>query len=960
MQYTNGNVGTGAFKMRSSEYHQNEASGGNHFSNILDESGDDEEALQNIMVHLEEKQKKREQAKYGEDFANIKGRLTELLEDYQDPEDEEFDLSKLTDPDFFMSKETREKNLAQSEINKMLDEYLEVCHDRTDLLSNVYDSLNFEEIVRNLKSPVADNLDNVSSEISMTIDMIQQSSSKLGKLYDRLMNLCKERPSNQDGESTAQLQLRRLDLQKQVINKFKTLHGQNAKRKEKVDTWKYAANEIVDLLKSARNEGANDFDKLEKEFEKLVGAFSQQTHLFEEQQETISKQKASLKKSEAMKEKLKGDNMLLQDEYDRTRILVKNLQMKSAKLEFELKTSNEKAAQLNETIAKITQVDDNSQEEPPSTLETASRQFEASKLQNEIDRLEDLLKNEQQKNKELTIEKRRLSRRCNTRVSDIDMPDNGIVSTTSMMAATSLTNSMNSIDGSFSSVSTQGIRRKCIKCKSYKTRIDDLMLDLEAKREQIVHLSNNLEEQHSMTSTRKESLKEIAERYLNEGEKLVPPNPTSSPINASSVSPVSCDLIEDRVSSRNDRGGSVIRTSTQQILVYQQVTMEKEEITPPITVFDQSTQTDFPVDMPVVVKQRASVPTQNVIGKNFSSLVDEEFKGMASRIYNYVNTIGEVAEPEESTDEESTDEQNKNVLPGNKSSDDHLTPSSSTVSNINAMEGDSHALSVIPESADFENSLGSNQDDGDALSNSQSNEQQQNKTDLSGDTIKRRGNESGFFDESAPKASGDEHQQNNNVGPSKWQSVKSGVINHVLRFINTTAKCRCSFLDKAVTDFEPTNQNQTDEEIIKSELNIFAEHAIDMLDIISYSVKQMSESQKVLLGVKNFPLLTVHDDSWKPPKRVPPKSSRNVTFTDPKGFPNNDKKDTMLPEIIKKPVNNPTTKSKTKTDSTEVKTKVAEKKRVKVLERHKKLVAKLRQSGVGLKEIYTILGIQSR
>ena len=69
----------------------------NHFSNILDESGDDEEAIQDIMIHLEEKQKRREQEKYGEDFASIKGRLTELLEDYQESDDEEMDLTKLTD-----------------------------------------------------------------------------------------------------------------------------------------------------------------------------------------------------------------------------------------------------------------------------------------------------------------------------------------------------------------------------------------------------------------------------------------------------------------------------------------------------------------------------------------------------------------------------------------------------------------------------------------------------------------------------------------------------------------------------------------------------------------------------------------------------------------------------------------------------------------------------------------------
>ena len=44
-------------------------------------------------------------------------------------------------------------------------------------------------------------------------------------------------------------------LKMNVVDKFKKLHDDKSNRKEKLDTWKYAATEIVDLLQSVRSEG---------------------------------------------------------------------------------------------------------------------------------------------------------------------------------------------------------------------------------------------------------------------------------------------------------------------------------------------------------------------------------------------------------------------------------------------------------------------------------------------------------------------------------------------------------------------------------------------------------------------------------------------------------------------------------------------------------------------------------
>jgi len=1039
------------------------SNGNSNFMGILDEE-DDEEALQNIMVHLEEKQKKREQQKYGEDFESIKTRMAELLEEYADDSDnEEFDIAKLSDPDYFVSKETKEKNLTQGEINKLLDEYLEVCQDRADLLSNVYDALDFEEVFfRNLKSPVADDLDNVSSEISMTIDMIHQSSGKLSRLYNRLLKLYNEKSGGDIDYSKVQSELRQLDLQKQVINKFKNLQGQSQKRKEKVETWKFAANEIVDLLKSVRQEGATDFDQLEKEFKKLMEAFKQQTRMIEDHQDTISKQKAHLKKSEAMKEKLKNDNLLLQDEYDRARVQSKTVQMKCTKLEMNLKETHEKLSQVQNSL---TGNGSGGNVDPTDDIATAGKDTRFEQLQMDIQNLEKQLKAEQQKNKYLMNEKK-------SRIGDSTTGGGGRSTTgdgrSTLDVAMGDLYAESEYESAYSMASSQGkdnarpeygnpppSRKKCMKCTSYRERLEEVTKDLQNKREQIVQLSKrmiareeekarkeNLQEEINLqkeinqnkihqdviqqvnnpekeyqdkmekraASVVDQSVKNITERYALTGEKPIPPNPNTSFENLTTNSQrISSSAIEQTHSS------TIIRSSTKQIVVYQQISLEKEEILARPHVWDQSTQTDFPMDRPVIMRQRGSVPTQAVVAKNYSTLVDEDIKGMAGRIYNYVNTIDQPPHYNEDIPHEEEEDALKNNSSGEAKEIDQISNTSSSSSRGDVRSEKQHVKpndeNDITNEAREPAALQSNKEDEDlheklpnitvtvsqrnvpvpnkpnktnpisdvnnpevSVSNetSKTNTKQaspvtnQTSADVHPDPIKRRGNESGFFDESAAPTSTKKEQQEEEQAKkrSKWNVIRAGVVSHVMRFLNNTAKSRCSHLHQAFQQLDPIDR--TDEEIVKAELNVFAEHAIDMLDVISYCVKQMNECHKMPTNLQSdYDNLTVRfQESWHP-HRAPPKSPRNVKFIDERNKKSQaaQQQDTVLPEILKQSSGMPSAKAKSKKseedNTAEMKARVAEKKRLKILERHKKLVTKLRQSGVGLKEIYTILGIQT-
>lgn len=95
---------------------------------------------------------------------------------------------------------------------------------------------------------------------------------------------------------------------------------------------------------------------------------------------------------------------------------------------------------------------------------------------------------------------------------------------------------------------------------------------------------------------------------------------------------------------------------------------------------------------------------------------------------------------------------------------------------------------------------------------------------------------------------------------------------------------------------------------------------------------------------------------WEPVDSVP---TRNLASARKVQFDQSERESTkFLPNIpsiskAKRAISPPV-------DEADKLAKVAKKKRQRVLDRHKKLVERLRASGVGMKQIYTILGITSK
>ena len=109
-----------------------------------------------------------------------------------------------------------------------------------------------------------------------------------------------------------------------------------------------------------------------------------------------------------------------------------------------------------------------------------------------------------------------------------------------------------------------------------------------------------------------------------------------------------------------------------------------------------------------------------------------------------------------------------------------------------------------------------------------------------GESMERSWTESGFFDDSQITFQQKEsqalwHESNNTK--SKWLQIKHGKIHHILRFLGRTAKTKCSYVHQEVENME--KEARTPEEAVVNELSAFAEHAIDLLDVISFALKRV-------------------------------------------------------------------------------------------------------------------------
>ena len=242
------------------------------------------------------------------------------------------------------------------------------------------------------------------------------------------------------------------------------------------------------------------------------------------------------------------------------------------------------------------------------------------------------------------------------------------------------------------------------------------------------------------------------------------------------------------------------------------------------------------------------------------------------------------------------------------------------------------------------------------------------KHESSEETMHRNWTESGFFDE-------EELQPSTSIRSSKWNpKILKKSSSHVLRFLYRISRNKCSHVERCIGDVMK-NEGLFDDDIIAKQMEIFAEHAVDLLDIISFSIQRMSQTGVDFKDEDKDAMMLEFNGTWDPDKSLVDdveNETKRVKFLeeiraiqDKEHELNAPPSTPMFPEIAQRPNANSKKRDLHSVSTMQASDKskmvrAAECRKKKLLERHRKLVERLKRSGVGMKQIYTILGLNKR
>ena len=874
-------------------------------------------ALDNVMMHLEERQKKRKHEKMSEEFADIKSRLRKILTDFgisEESEDEdkkhELDLRILIDPDF-MTEADEEKCNAKTVIDDILAFYSELCQEREEILINVQDSLDAEmeteentgeEVEESICQSIKRNneyeeLEDVSSEITMTIENINRKTQKLNIFYNKLLQISMNLSANNSNvqmSQTYEQKAREISLQQQVIGQFKKLHLTKNVRKEKLDTWKYAANEIVDLLKSVRQEGLTDFERLEKEFKKLLDTFNAQGQLLDDAQLKLKKHKELLQQSDKIKEKLRKDLHIVQEKCERYRVQNRTAQMKINEKDTLLQ---EKENQLNAAKRQGNLLSTSSNDNDCIEVKVSTRVLSFSRdnnlnekiktLEIQVDKYEEVLKLEETKRKILENQIMRLQQQKEDDQDhrSLDASRKTLITKTSGPMKLTL-DEYQQPPSPIKKESSQG----CSECKIYKSKIEVLLKKIDSMKKQmeeqpqetnievkgdettktnpILSSTDNMTDKIYKTMTKKSivvSLSDIAFKENEANEVMtVPSIDVEMPVVLSEKS-IDTEKVEDIGDT----------------LVCPELVVEKTKLK---TFEDASTQINNcckKQEKDFIEKTIEDDDTEVLkdLSNTFSDTVDSEISSIADKLFSFVKLAGKLTKKQTNPpdtgevdnkifDNNCPDNQTfyEDIEPGgyqpseegsskysrerskNRNSKDYSKDKANIISKKDSVSRETYApgknidymkpvnvFSLSPSHTPI--TLSQN-----TMNNAENDTFIPPYRSYPGESLERSWTESGFFDDTRISSclrdsTSLKFWQESIHSQSGWLNIKYGKINHVLRFLGRIAKSKCSYLCHEVKYVN--KEALTPEEAVMYELSAFAKHAIDLICVISFALKRI-------------------------------------------------------------------------------------------------------------------------
>ncbi|XP_065669069.1 cytadherence high molecular weight protein 2 isoform X2 [Hydra vulgaris] len=880
-------------------------------------------SLNNIVKKIDVEKKKRQQERMGDEFAGIKARVANIFDSFcQNCSHENLTASRLK-----FSKNNSLQTAFENQISAILATYSELCIDREDILRDVFFSFNENNCSKQLQDSIFENVENISSEISTAIKDTNNRLNILQNLFKRFIGIT----SKTNLLQTSQKNNRELELKKLVVEQFKKIHKIKMETKERADTWKYAADEIVSVLRSVRQEGLVDFQRLEKEFLKLVHEFNNQKEILEDTLTKFENQKITIQKLQKEQETKKNERILVQKEFDQCKENLKNTETKYINLETRY-TSLEVA--LKETLLKCTNL-----EESLAKANELLEQVTVDTFSNIKTEESELLRhaNEKRENCVETVEK---SLFVHEEDRTLNLKKSSIL---------------------FNQAETSQIKEenqfKCNKCAHLNNKIESLNAEIIAMK----NLKSNHLPSFQKNNVPGRDANEIYNLQPNEGQIIlenitkasVSISNSNMPLNQSTVEIVSA-LVSHKtkvidVFTQTDSSYPAFKNNRDNKRINKNNEIYKNINHPTNRESDTNSKTDEHGNKNTVGKEN------NTDINNLVSNTDEQIElsnklvsnvqpkvSLLEKIKNLIknnevpNDMKSVTDMKPPTNVLSSIEkafpiepvsliEKKSQVDTNSKSNIKLTSSKTDIKVIHNPSTSSAVLNPLTTSELVEN-----------ISNLKENKT--NQPAFEKEPIQRKWTESGFFEENNfPK----ENMETQNT-ESHSEKNKFHLLSQILRFLNEITKSK-HLSDKVKISIA---KDISDKAVKTKELYFFGEQINDILSALSNEYTRSPTKLAKKQSVVKLPEIRKnqnYESSTVTPLPFIKKEEPQVGF--------------RLPEIQTSNRHSNQLNGITRyLTSKEKKLELLERKRTKFFNRHKKMIEKLKASGAGMKQIYTILG----
>ncbi|XP_028402037.1 uncharacterized protein LOC114524978 [Dendronephthya gigantea] len=283
-------------------------------------------AIDDTMLMLKARGMDRERERFAEALTEVRDRISKIVDDYDAMLEESAHIYKDYIDELQEQVSVMPGSKLKHNILRILSDYKFVCAEREELLHALQESMDAQKncmkevksLIRRIRSKreIPAYFDDDDEFDFYTSDLCLRDYTKTlrwfsEKFKDMDAKVCMLKKRESKGDKKRSKKEKQKEKAKAVENVAEKLEPANSK--ERLDTWKYAAEEIVDLLKTVRQEGEGGKDILAGELQKISNIMSKQNEEIQKKTDMLQKEKEATLRMKKNRDRLQLQIRTLED-----------------------------------------------------------------------------------------------------------------------------------------------------------------------------------------------------------------------------------------------------------------------------------------------------------------------------------------------------------------------------------------------------------------------------------------------------------------------------------------------------------------------------------------------------------------------------------------------------------------------------------------------------------------------